>query len=154
MTLHIGITATRHGMSMLQLARVVVLAHDLTTGNPFTAHHGLCVGGDEEFHRIVRPLPLSHIVGHPGPDWPNGALCARITDCDEVLDPMPYAKRNRAMVNASQVMIAAPYEPTPQPRGGTWMTIGMAQQALRRGLLRELYVVGRDGVLMDHGAWR
>ena len=153
MTAHIGFTGTRHGMAIGQRATVDRIVRDLVNGAPFTAHHGLCVGADEGFHRLVRQMPLSHIVGHPGPDWPRGNLCARVDDCDEVLDPMSYTRRNRAIVTASQIMIAAPYEHDPWSRGGTWMTIRMARVAHRRGLLRELHVVGRDGQLLDHSRW-
>lgn len=152
--MHVGFTGTRRGMSPAQHARVTLEIDrlgDIDIG--FATHHGLCVGADEEFHYIVRVLPRVRIVGHPGPDWPTGELCARITDCDEVLAPAPYMRRNAAIVAASQVMIAAPYEDVPQPRGGTWATIGMARRALRDGKLRELYVVGRSGELLDHTRW-
>lgn len=151
--IHLGYTGTRFGMSALQWTRVHALAVDLTAGVPFTAHHGLCVGGDAEFHSIVRGLPLSHVVGHPGPNWPDGGLCARITDCDEVMEPAPHMRRNAAVVAAAKIMIGAPYEDEPQARGGTWRTIGMARRALKCGLLGSLHVVGRDGQLLDHGAW-
>lgn len=159
MTLSIGFTGTRQGMSPDQwrgvadlIDRLLVRQHDDIT-IPCVVRHGLCVGGDAEFHEIVRPLPGSHIIGHPGPEWPHGELCARV-ECDEVMPPQPYPVRNAAIVESSQVMIAAPYELEMQPRGGTWMTVRMALRALRTGKLRELYVVGRDGQLLDHGRWK
>lgn len=152
--IHIGYTGTRHGMSSPQATRVIHLLSAATNGlSTYVAHHGLCVGGDEQFHDICRASSRAYIVGHPGPDWPAGALCARITDCNEVLDPMPHMKRNASIVAASKVMIAAPYEDTPQPKGGTWRTIGMARKALARGLLKELHVVGRSGELLDYSRW-
>ena len=58
-------------------------------------------------------------------------------------------RRNADIVAASRVMLAAPYEDTPQPRGGTWGTIAMARKALAAGKLDRLIVVGRDGRLLE-----
>lgn len=164
--LHVGFTGTRHGMSEPQRRavadRLTVLADIHRV--PIVAHHGCCVGADEEFHEICRqPDIRARIIGHPGPDWPDGELCARVL-CDETRPPGAYMKRNAAIVTASRIMIAAPLQDDPirgalgtgrraAVWGGTWRTIGMARRALRAGKLRELYVVGRDGKLLDHGAW-
>lgn len=61
--------------------------------------------------------------------------------------------RNAAIVAAAQILIAAPLQDEPQRRGGTWATIGVARRALRDGKLRALYVVGRDGQMLDHSRW-
>jgi len=140
-TLHIGFTGTRYGMTAEQGAAVDDLVAELF--GDVVAHHGMCVGADEEFHEICRARGC-RIIGHPGPDWPDGQWCA-YTICGEVLAPMPHMKRNRAIVEASNVMIAAPFEDTERNRGGTWATYKMARQALKRGTLSSLYVVWRDG---------
>lgn len=154
--IHLGFTGTRHGLTDEQRLRVLLLVHDLAYGHALTAHHGLCVGADAEFHDMVRAVahavPAYAIIGHPGPDWPSGKLCAAV-ECDQLLAPLPHMKRNSAIVAASHVMIAAPFEDEPQPRGGTWATIGMARRALRQGKLRDLCVVGRGGELLDHARW-
>lgn len=147
--IHLGFSGTRHGLSDLQLDAIRDLLDDILFLDGFTAHHGLCVGGDEEFHGLCREPrggPVT-IVGHPGPDGP---LRSRV-QCDQVMPPKPYMARNADIVVASHIMIAAPYEDRPRVRGGTHQTIRMA---LQRKALRELYVVGRDGQLLDHGAWR
>lgn len=149
MTMHIGFTGTRHGMSGRQFSRVTREVERLATGD-VVAHHGLCVGADAEFHRLMRRFDGAEIDGHPGPD---GHLRAQDVLCDWVHDPAPYMARNADIVAASHVMIAAPYEDTPQPRGGTWATIKMARAALAAGKLRELIVVGRGGELLDQAAW-
>lgn len=150
MTLHIGFTGTRHGMSAEQFHMVRRLIIEASDGEVFFAHHGDCVGADAEFHEICSTLCGQCLVTvHPGPISDLSAGCT----CTERLAPQPHMRRNAAIVAASQVMIAAPYESEPQKRGGTWATIGMAVRALKRGSLRTLYVVGRDGVLLDHGAW-
>lgn len=164
MNAHIGFTGTRHGMSTEQRDAVDAIVAEMF--GAVTAHHGLCVGADEEFQAITRVRGID-VIGHPGPDWPHGDLCARVV-CLDVLDPLPHMKRNAAIVAASSIMIAAPHEPEPQPcggtwgtelarpptRGGTWATIGMARKALRAGKLQRLYVVGRNGQLMDHERWK
>lgn len=152
--IRIGFTGTRHGLSAEQrraMQRLIVDTLLVAGPGPFIAHHGLCLGGDDEFHDSVRPLPGAHIVGHPGPDWPDGKWCSQAL-CDETLARQPYMVRNAAIVAAVEVMIAAPLEDGPAS-GGTWATIRMARRALRDGRLRELHVVGRDGQLLDHTRW-
>ena len=146
MTLHIGFTGTRHGMTFMQDAAVLRLVDDLHAEHDLTVHHGCCVGADADFHSMCRDLDLV-IVGHPGPDYPTGELCARGLTFDALREPMPHMKRNAAIVAASQIMIAAPLEMAEQKRGGTWATIRMALKAIRSGTLRTLYIVGRDGVI-------
>lgn len=152
---HVGFTGTRHGLSQAQGHRVASIVDEACRalrGRDVIAHHGLCVGADEDFHAIMRERGW-HVIGHPGPDWPDGPLCA-YTICGNTVEPLPHMKRNAAIVAASHIMIAAPLESTPQPRGGTWATICMALRALRAGKLQALYVVGRNGELLDHGGWR
>jgi hypothetical protein len=151
--LHIGFTGTRFGMSEAQRSMVRHLVEGLVLMRPtayetVAAHHGMCVGADAEFHAICRALGAS-VIGHPGPpgEWSADLIC------DEMLEPTNHMRRNAAIVAASSIMIAAPRENTPQPRGGTWATIGMARRELRRLKLGVLHVVDREGRLMDHKEW-
>lgn len=161
MTFRIGFTGTRHGMSDAQATAVaealagISAAHLGYSCTLITVRHGGCVGSDEQFHNICRRvIPESglRIICHPGPDWPNGPLCARVS-CDEVMPNAPYMTRNRAIVDASYLMIATPSEDVPQKRGGTWKTIGMALRSLRADWLQFLWVYGRDGKKLDHSEW-
>lgn len=151
--LHVGYSGTRFGMSSAQRRAVARHLADIADIHrvPIVAHHGCCIGGDEEFHDLASDRSW-HTHGHPGQDWPSGPLCARIT-CDVMENPQPRMRRNALIVAVSHVMIAAPLENEPQVRGGTWATIRMALRALRAGTLRELNVVGRDGALLDHARW-
>lgn len=160
MTIHVGFTGTRFGMTDAQRLTVIRTLEDqldetmIAARTGFVAHHGDCEGADSQFHAIVlwtfRPIG-SFIEVHPGPDgdphraW-NGSY-------DRIHPPAPHMKRNAAIVAVSQIMIAAPFEDEPQSRGGTWATIGMARKALKRSPSRRLYVVGRDGALLDHARW-
>lgn len=163
--LRIGFTGTCHGLSAPQLRTVADKLQDIADIHrvPIVAHHGCCVGADAEFHALCRERQF-RIIGHPGPHWPWGDLCARQLDCDYFYGPRPYMDRNQMIINAvsldheddrsAGIMIAAPYEMEMQPRGGTWSTVRMALKALRRGVLRELVVVGRDGQVLRHEEWR
>lgn len=156
MRLHIGFTGTRHGMSKEQMLGVAQIIDEtnvfgLISFADMTGRHGLCVGADEDFHAICRQRQIA-VIGHPGPDWPDGKLCA-YTICGNTLEPMPHMKRNAAIVAASAIMIATPLESEPQALGGTWKTIGMARKALKRGVLERLHVVGRNGDMLDHSVW-
>jgi hypothetical protein len=155
--LHIGFTGTRVGLTPAQLRGVKDAILD-RIGGGFVAHHGDCVGADCEFHRLCRgswPGPV-RIIAHPGPPSGWSAGC----EADEWRAPKLYMVRNRNIVDMqdadgpdSRLMIAAPLELEPQPRGGTWGTIKIARRALAAGRLRELVVVGRDGELLDHTRW-
>lgn len=150
--LHIGFSGTRVGMTESQLFRMgrEIWARIPTTGLT-VFHHGDCVGADRQFNYAAMELPRTRlrIVAHPGPPSGWSARC----DVDERRPCKPYMVRNRDIVSESHIMIAAPYEREPQPRGGTWGTIAIARQALAAGRLRELVVVGRDGELLDHTRW-
>lgn len=148
--IHVGFTGTRLGLSDAQRRTIITFLQDLGGDAILRVHHGDCIGADAEFHEIVRMLPRTRIVKHPGPLGKFSAGC----EADETREPKPNMPRNRDIVAASHVMIGAPYENEPQPRGGTWATIQMARAALKRGEMRALYVVGREGQLLDHGEWK
>lgn len=151
----VGFSGSRLGMTPAQLDGVREVLDDWIGLHGFTAHHGLCVGADAQFHEMCREPRggAVTIVGHPGPDWPDGELCAWL-QCDQVMDPSPHMHRNQTIVRFAHYMIAAPPCDEPQRKGGTWATIRMALRALRSQRLVALYVVGRDGRLLDHKGWK
>ena len=136
----IGFTGTRHGMTSSQRSAVTVIVQGVANGAGFVAHHGDCVGADAEFHDLCRTEPFSVIVVHPGPldDLPNQAGRAG----DSRREPLSHMRRNKNIVMASTVMIAAPLEMVEQEHGGTWRTIEMARKAKR-----PLAIVWRDGAV-------
>lgn len=134
----IGFTGTRWGMTPAQRAALALeVDRALDLDAPWLARHGMCVGSDEEFHNIVRPLPNGVIHGHPSN---LSGMTARITDCDVLHEPKRPLARNVHIVAASTVMLAAPAEMTEQLRGGTWATIRMARRARK-----PLAIVWPDG---------
>src|SRR5262245_13605371 len=130
--IHVGFTGTRHGATDAQHAAMRRLLETLTE---VTAHHGDCVGADAQFHAIARALKW-RIVIHPPVDDSERARC----EGDESRAPLTHMKRNKAIVDAATLMLAAPYQMTEQELGGTWKTIRMARKAKK-----PLVIVFPDG---------
>lgn len=118
-----GFTGSRKGMTQHQLDDLIkVLEYD----KPFEFHHGDCVGADWEAAEVARSMGI-YTVAHP-PE--NGQWRAR-HDSDEICAPAPYQDRNRAIVNASTFLIAAPAESHEVMRSGTWSTVRYARSIFR-----------------------
>lgn len=117
----VGFTGTRNGMTQAQHKRVCDFIHAL---NPAEVHHGCCVGADVEVNRVM--IWFYPIVGHPAPDGPNRALCEGMTRMHK---PKPFSDRNQDIVDACDVLVAAPAELREQPSGGTWQTVRRARLA-------------------------
>lgn len=133
--MNIGFTGTRHGMTPQQHVAVYAtmreLLHSVRLREAINlesirvfAHHGDCVGADAQFHGCARRLSL-HIVGHLPVDETHRAFCS----FDETREPLTHMRRNKQIVTAADIMIAAPFEAEEQQRGGTWKTIGMTRKA-------------------------
>jgi hypothetical protein len=140
MTLHIGFTGTRRGMTTAQFAaiRELIGTPDFDYHDHWTIHHGDCVGADAEFHALMTTMIGVRSVIHPGPIGEYSAGCVG----DERREPWAHMRRNRAIVAAATVMIAAPAEMLPRKRGGTWATIGFTRRAKK-----PLAIVWPDGTV-------
>jgi hypothetical protein len=123
----IGFTGTRHGMTLAQARTVAAV---LAMHAPVEVHHGCCKGADAEFHRAcVGYAPKARRHGWPGP---LGVWRADIDDLDFEHPWMQYAERNQAIVNACDLLIAAPVSDANfrcGGGGGTWQTIRRARLA-------------------------
>lgn len=108
--MRIGFTGTRHGMSLHQIDEFTTL---LMQHNPTEFRLGMCEGADMEAHAIVNQLiPSCKIIPLPGV-------------------PGTYLKRNREIVDNSDLLIAAPLQnthPETKHAGGTWYTIDYAHK--------------------------
>ena len=132
--LHVGFTGTRRGMNTRQELTVQRVLDRLGAVTAF--HHGDCIGADYQAHEIAAMLDIP-IVIHPPIDSSRRAFCAAAT----VSEPLPYRGRNRAIVDASRVLIAVPYEARGSvPRSGTWSTV---RYAVKRGVT--VIVIRPDG---------
>ena len=102
----IGFTGTRKGMTEAQRAQFESIMDWL---NVTGFHHGDAIGADAQASAYVAAVHWSvRIVPHPA----NGQPLAR----------------NRAIVAASDILIAAPESDTEQQRSGTWATVRYARQ--------------------------
>jgi hypothetical protein len=122
---------------MSEQQRVVV--RDLLAAiGPTEVRHGDCRGSDEQFHQLAASTGTIRITIHPPENPALRAWCKG----DEVLDPLPYLLRNRAIVAASNLLLATPASALVE--GGTWHTIGEAIRMERRTI-----IVHRDGRVVD-----
>lgn len=114
----LAFTGTREGMTQPQLsfiAKIVTVVYI-----PDEVHHGDCIGADEQFHIICRQATdaLIHIWPPLNPKY--RAYCIG----DNLHGPMGYLERDRAIVDSSVLLLAAPINNT---RSGTWYTINYAE---------------------------
>lgn len=136
--IHVGVTASRHGLTGKQVTRAHALLA-MWSAEPVTLHHGDCVGGDEALVGLARPL--GYIVHAHPPAEPRLRAWANSDITEGVL---PYLVRNRAIVDASRYLIACPGSATPN-RSGTWRTIRYAQAQKDTGVELGLFVIGPKG---------
>jgi hypothetical protein len=118
-----GFTGSRKGMTESQLHK---LAISLKERGARVLHHGDCVSGDEQAHEIARSMGL-RVVVHPPDDPKLRAYC----QADELHWPKPYLKRNEAIVDACDFLVAAPKEmeePPPARGQGTWSCVRYARR--------------------------
>ncbi len=144
--INVGFTGTRHGMSPGQIEAVTMVVDRLARADRITARHGDCVGADEDFHEIVTSFQAVVIV-HPGPVRSMRAGCV---GC-EIRSPAAFLERNRAIVDASDAVIATPFEASHRDHGGTWYT---ADYALKQSKPLALVLPRRGGVVIEFsGGW-
>ncbi|MEU7814068.1 hypothetical protein [Pseudonocardia sp. NPDC049154] len=100
----------------------------------FELHHGDCVGADALAARIAK---AHDFIVHVHPPTEQGM---RAWTAGHVMhEPLPYLERNRAIVDATECLIAVPDGPE-RTRSGTWSTVRYA-----RRLGRPVTIVWPDG---------
>lgn len=87
------------------------------------AHHGDCVGSDQEFHNIITSKKIKSVI-HPPINPYKRAYCMG----DLVMPEKQYLSRNKDIVNSSNILIAFPETMTEVLRSGTWSTIRYAKK--------------------------
>jgi len=118
----VGFTGTRTGMTPRQVAEVqVFLAANRQRIEE--AHHGDCVGADAQFHLMCRDMQIP-VVLHPST---LTAQRAYSQECAASHPPLAPLERNRRIVDASTVLLAAPRNEHEELRSGTWATIRYAR---------------------------
>lgn len=138
--INIGFTGTQEGMTPAQSQTVfdeMMLYGQDPDDWVAEAHHGLCVGADEQFHRLLSYMHKSLVVhGHPPINRSKVANC----DVDVMHPPLEYLARNREIVEACTVLFAAP-KGQEALRSGTWSTVRYA-----RRIGKPIRIVWPDGI--------
>ena len=113
----VGFTGTRNGMTQRQKAAVRKILRRAEL-----AHHGDCVGADEEFHQLCIEADVPVVIHPPN----NDRLRARCQGAIRVARKKDYIARNHDIVDECELLIGAPKEasePLPARGQGTWSTI-------------------------------
>lgn len=140
----LGITSSREGLTSCQRVKLWQAMRHLRIQGAVVFHHGDCVGGDVEAAVFAEAMGY-FTVAHP----PVDDRLRAFHKSDLVLDVEDYHVRNRAIVDASTVMIGCPRESREQFRGGTWSTIRYARL---KGC--SLLVIGPSGSYLEQHLWQ
>lgn len=119
----VGVTGTREGATDHQLNDLRIILRGLN-GDEF--HHGDCKGVDEQAAAIAKELGYK-IVCHP----PNDDYLRAYFPADEMREPAGYLRRDRAIVDACDVLLVVPKQMEWQPKGGTWYTHDYAKKVFK-----------------------
>jgi hypothetical protein len=132
----IGFTGTQTGITPLQfdlLVEVLQELHEVTE-----AHQGDCFGADREFSMIVDSIfGTGKIHRHPPEDNKKRAF----TRCDVDYPVAPFLVRNKAIVDATELLIACPKGQSEELRSGTWATVRYARK--QKGVIVILWPDGK-----------
>ena len=115
-----GTTGSRHGR---EKEIGYVFGRWLVHNGVTELHHGDCLGWDEEAFKIAAMLGIK-TVAHPCDLREHRAY----TQSTVVLPIKRPLVRNRAIVDAAEVVFAAPTSQTEVLRSGTWATIRYARE--------------------------
>jgi hypothetical protein len=141
-TEHVGITATRKGLTATQLKILRASLQDMQSWEGARVfHHGDCLGGDVEGAAIARELGY-RIVAHP----PANPKLRAYDKADEIREPLSYVVRNRNIVDETATLFACPDGPERQ-HSGTWLTVRYARKVGAR-----YQVIGPVGGLYEERA--
>lgn len=138
---HIGFTGTRKGMSPGQRDNLLTILTGALKGRGHCGavlHHGDCVGADAEAHEVARSLGMEVVI-HPPTNPKARAFCDVVPGV--MMPTLPYLERNRAIVNACSLLVAAPAG-AEMVRSGTWATVRYARMKYTRILVLEREGVG------------
>jgi len=131
--LKLGFTGTRHGMTKKQEKELEKL---ISAKNFEEFHHGMCIGSDEKAHEIVATkAPKVVIVGHP----PKAVSTMANLPCKKILEADSYSRRNKAIVDSSDYLVATP-DAKERAGSGTWKTIRYARKQGKR-----IYIIHKNG---------
>lgn len=124
--MRVGFTGTRDGMTERQTTALGAWFADHAfgpTGEHCEFHHGDCIGADDDAADLAEFFACT-VISHPPSDSSKRAFA----QSNIVLPCKPYIERNHDIVDACDVLIAAPKTLIEQLRSGTWATIRYARK--------------------------
>ena len=133
----LGFTGSRNGMTCLQKESVTYLVRAIGMKE---AHHGDCVGADEDFHNLVNKEGYTTVV-HPPKNPKFRAFC----DGNLIFPEKEYMDRNRDIVDLCEVIIATPNTFVEKSKGGTWSTVRYAVK-----MNKKLFIVLPNGKIVSY----
>lgn len=134
----IGFTGTREGATTEQIDTLkFVLSSISTTYTIQLGLHGGAKGADAQFWDVLldKKIEFDEYSAYPSKDSFSAGKLNR-----KIHKPKLPLSRNKDIVNDSNIMIAMPFQPEEQFRGGTWSTIRYC-----RKISHPLYVIYPDG---------
>ena len=129
----VGFTGTQYGMTTGQYREVTKILLSLKEMVEF--HHGDCVGADQEAHNFVwGEMKKARIYIHPPINPKKRAHCT--SEDSIILKAQEYLVRNHAIVDAVDLLIAAPRSVgVEELRSGTWATIRYARERMMQYII-------------------
>lgn len=122
--MRIGFTGTMEGMSQNQKNGIKAFLDSQKVIDKIL--HGGCIGADMDFHKMCEAHFTEVFPGHPWRDPLNTETWGDFEDASLIHEPQQYHKRNRDIVDNSDIILATPYNNI--RKGGTWYTIGYAKK--------------------------
>jgi hypothetical protein len=135
--MRVTFTGTRNGMTPAQLRSAMNVFRDLSAmGQQVILLHGACHGADRQAHPLI---PLREMYPSNDEQWDWASNNAKESDVVYAIDEP--IRRNRRMVDSSDIVVAAPKGIHEEHRGsGTWATMRYARRKHR-----PLYTLWFDG---------
>jgi hypothetical protein len=151
----VGVTATREPLSEPQSHAFYHEVLKQIRAGATEVHHGACTGGDAFIHWHIAEMPSIWLHVHPPVDPKHSAMASLKRSVRRVdHEPKTYAERNGDIVEAADVLVAAPRYPEKDPksaRSGTWQTARKAKAADILTIIVD-YVDGKVWVYHDPSA--
>lgn len=145
----VGFTGTRKGLTDKQRDSLTSLITKII--KPNEVHHGMCIGADEEFHKIIVDYEagsgvIVNIEGHP-PTNKQYTMKYNEDEFFKIHFPRPYLDRNKDIVKQSQLLIVGPEGPE-VVRSGTWSTVRYLKS---HNWVQDHYIVWPSGIIEKNG---
>lgn len=125
----LGVTGTREGMTAKQYAEVEEILSGIF-GEFTELHHGDCLGVDVQVATIAQKIGY-RIVCHP----PESNYLRAFHNSDELREPAGYLKRDRRIVDETDLLLVIPLTPVRKPKSGTWYTHDYAKRQVKPVIL-------------------